>query len=64
MSRRAIPGRYPAGYDRSMHFVRRILKLAAAAVAFVLYVWFAAVRVTPAVKRRKARRRASPNPVR
>jgi hypothetical protein len=47
-----------------MDFARRILKLAAAAVGFVLYVWFAAVRATPAVKRRKARRRAAPPPVR
>jgi len=47
-----------------MDFVRRILKLAAAGVAFVLYVWVAAVRATPAVKRRKARRRAAARPVR
>jgi hypothetical protein len=47
-----------------MDFVRRILKLAAAAVAFVLYVWLAAVRAAPAVKRRKARRRAAAHPVR
>jgi hypothetical protein len=40
-----------------MAFVRRILKLFAAAVAFLTYVWFAAVRYTPAVKRRKAQRR-------
>jgi hypothetical protein len=37
--------------------VRRIVRLAAATLAFVLYIWFAAVRATPAVKRRKARRR-------
>jgi hypothetical protein len=37
--------------------VQRLLKLAAAAVASVLYVWFAAVRHAPAVKRAKARRR-------
>jgi hypothetical protein len=41
-----------------MAAVRRILKLAAAALAFVLYVWFAAVRHVPTVKRRKAARRA------
>jgi hypothetical protein len=40
-----------------MAFVRRILKLVAAAVAFLTYVWFAAVRFTPSVKRRKAERR-------
>ena len=38
--------------------IRRILKLAAAVIAFVLYVWFAAVRAVPSVKRRKAIRRA------
>jgi hypothetical protein len=38
--------------------VRRILKLAAAVLGFALYVWFAAVRAVPSVKRRKARRRA------
>jgi hypothetical protein len=37
--------------------VGRILRLAAAAFAFVLYVWYAAVRNAPQVKRRKARRR-------
>lgn len=42
----------------NLGFVRRILKLAAAAFAFLAYVWFAAVRHTPAVKRRKAARRA------
>jgi hypothetical protein len=37
--------------------VRRILKALGAALAFLVYVWFAAVRLTPAVKRRKAARR-------
>jgi len=37
--------------------VRRIVKLIGAALAFVLYVWFAAVRSVPDVKARKARRR-------
>jgi hypothetical protein len=41
-----------------MALVRRVLKLAAAALAFFAYVWYAAVRHTPAVKRRKAVRRA------
>jgi hypothetical protein len=36
----------------------RMLKLAAAAVAGLLYVWFAAVRSLPAVRRRKAARRS------
>jgi hypothetical protein len=41
--------------------VRRVvlaLKLAAGAVAFAVYVWFAAVRNLGRVKRRKAARRA------
>jgi hypothetical protein len=38
--------------------VRRILKLAAGVVGFALYIWFAAVRAVPSVKRRKASRRA------
>ena len=38
--------------------VRRILKLLGAAVAFAVYVWFAAVRYVPVVRERKARRRA------
>jgi hypothetical protein len=39
--------------------VRRALKLVAATLAFATYVWIAAVRAVPAVKRRKARRRSS-----
>jgi hypothetical protein len=42
-----------------MAFVRRILKLGAAALAFLAYVWYAAVRHAPAAKRRKAARRAA-----
>jgi hypothetical protein len=38
--------------------IKRLLQLAFGAVAFVLYVWFAAVRLLPHVKRRKARRQA------
>ena len=38
--------------------VRRILKLVAAALAFFAYVWFAAVRYAPGIKRRKSARRA------
>jgi len=41
-----------------MTLVRRILKLIGATVAFAVYVWFAAVRLAPSVKRRKAARRA------
>ena len=37
--------------------VKRILKLIGAAFAFVLYVWFSAVRYAPDVNARKARRR-------
>jgi hypothetical protein len=40
-----------------MVLVRRLLKLAAALFAFATYVWIAAVRAVPRVKRRKARRR-------
>jgi hypothetical protein len=37
--------------------VVRILRLAFAALALLLYTWFAAVRSLPLVKARKARRR-------
>jgi hypothetical protein len=37
----------------------RWLKLAAAGLAFVLYVWVAAVRLRDEVRRRKAGRRAA-----
>jgi len=40
-----------------MRLVRRILRLAAVALAFATYVWFAAVRNIGRVKRRKALRR-------
>jgi hypothetical protein len=36
--------------------IRRLAKLAAAAFGFLLYVWYAAVRHAPDVKRRKATR--------
>jgi hypothetical protein len=39
--------------------VKLLLKIALGALAYVLYVWIAAVRGTPQVKRRKARRRAA-----
>lgn len=42
-----------------MAFVRRILKLVGAALAFATYVWVAAVRAVPGVKARKAARRRS-----
>jgi hypothetical protein len=42
-----------------MTLVRRVVKLAGLALAFLTYVWYAAVRNTPAVKRRKAARRAA-----
>jgi len=41
-----------------MRLVKRILRGIAALTAFLLYVWYAAVRLTPSVKRRKARMRA------
>ncbi|MGI9112932.1 MAG: hypothetical protein ACR2GT_12190 [Gaiellaceae bacterium] len=40
-----------------MTLVRRLLRLLGAAFAFGVYVWYAAVRHAPTVKRRKARRR-------
>lgn len=40
-----------------MAFVRRILKLVGAALGLATYVWIAAVRYAPLVKRRKAVRR-------
>lgn len=42
-----------------MRLVKRVLKILAAAIAVALYVWFAAVRSVPAVKRRKAARRGA-----
>jgi hypothetical protein len=33
--------------------IRRILKVTGAAFGFLLYVWYAAVRLAPTVKRRK-----------
>ncbi|MBA2462971.1 MAG: hypothetical protein H0V45_14610 [Actinobacteria bacterium] len=40
-----------------MTLVRRILRLLGAALAFGVYVWFAAVQNAGRVKRRKAARR-------
>jgi hypothetical protein len=41
-----------------MRLVKRVLRGIAALTAFLLYVWYAGVRLTPEVKRRKARMRA------
>jgi hypothetical protein len=41
-----------------MRLVKRVVRAVAALTAFALYVWYAAVRSTPEVKRRKARMRA------
>jgi len=58
MSRRAMWETLPPRDTiELMTRVRRILKLIGAAFAFVLYVWFAAVRALPDVKARKERRR-------
>jgi hypothetical protein len=38
--------------------IRRLLMLATGAVAFLLYVWYEAVRYVPTVKRRKRASRA------
>jgi hypothetical protein len=40
-----------------MPLLRRAVKLVAASFGFLLYVWYAAVRAAPDVKRRKAERR-------
>lgn len=40
-----------------MRIVKRALRILTAAFAAGMYVWFAAVRSVPAVKRRKAARR-------
>jgi hypothetical protein len=45
-----------------MTLVRRILKLAGAALAFGVYVWFSAVRNVGRVKRRKAASRRQRRP--
>jgi hypothetical protein len=39
--------------------LKRIVALAAAVGGAILYVWFAAVRAVPAVRRRKAAARAA-----
>jgi len=39
--------------------IARSLRIAAAALGLTLYTWFGAVRSLPAVKRRKAARRAA-----
>ena len=58
MSRGAIEGDVtPRDTIERMPPVRRILKLLGAALAFAVYVWFAAVRHVPGVRARKARRR-------
>ena len=38
--------------------IKRIVKLAAGVFAYLLYVWFAAARYAPRIKRRKQARRA------
>jgi hypothetical protein len=54
-----VPGHCPprtrVGYGESM---ARIARLMLAAFGFLLYTWFAAVRSLPAVRARKAARRA------
>ena len=51
--RQAYPRRSLLGMAR----IRRLVKLAAAAFALLLYVWYAAVRHAPQVKRQKRTRR-------
>ena len=45
-----------------MRTVKRIALAIGAVIGAVLYVWFAAVRAVPLVKRRKAARRAEREP--
>jgi hypothetical protein len=55
------PKYYPAK-ARTMHRVRTLKRVALGVVALVgslLYVWFAAVRAVPGVRRRKAAARAA-----
>jgi hypothetical protein len=44
-------------YDGAMRAFKRLLVAVAAVIGAVLYVWFAAVRAVPIVRRRKAARR-------
>ncbi|HVR13835.1 MAG TPA: hypothetical protein VMS41_08635 [Gaiellaceae bacterium] len=41
-----------------MKRIRRLLRFAAAALGVLLYLWYAAVRLAPGVKRRKRAKRA------
>ena len=41
-----------------MKRIRRVLQLAATALGVLLYLWYAAVRLAPGVKRRKRAARA------
>jgi hypothetical protein len=49
---------YPRRNVLGMGRIRRLLKVAGAAFAFLLYVWYAAVRFAPRAKRRKSIRRS------
>jgi hypothetical protein len=40
-----------------MGIVRRVVRIVVGVIGFVLYTWYEAVRLAPAVKRRKAMRR-------
>ena len=40
----------------AMGILRRIVRIVLGVTGFVLYTWYEAVRLTPAVKRRKAMR--------
>ncbi|HJU48421.1 MAG TPA: hypothetical protein VJ689_09820 [Gaiellaceae bacterium] len=42
-----------------MRIVKRLVLTIAAVIAAILYVWFAAVRAVPDIRRRKAARRAA-----
>jgi hypothetical protein len=42
-----------------VRIVKRLVLTIAAVIAAILYVWFAAVRAVPDIRRRKAARRAA-----
>jgi hypothetical protein len=46
-------------YDAQVPRVKRLLLAIATAIGLVTYVWFAAVRAVPRVRRRKAAARAA-----
>jgi len=50
----------PLGWSHEMRTPKRILLALLAFLSAVVYIWIAAVRAVPGVKRRKAARRREP----